>query len=181
MQPKTLGLAALAVASLLFAGCGGDDAAKTEEPEASASTSSTAPTLASLSADGPAVLYFAKKDCGSNGHAIPLVQKVYAAYEGKARMIAVVNTPDSDYKGWSQKFGVTMPNAADTDLSLTRKMGFAESQHLVLLDKDGNTEVIEGGYGRAALQKLNAALAKQAGVDPVEIDLSGAPDRDAYG
>lgn len=180
MTTKTLGLSALVLAGLLLAGCAGDEAAKTDQ-SSSASLSAPAPTLASLAADGPVALYFAKKDCGSNSRAVPLVQSVYQAYGGKARMLAVVNTPDAEYKGWSEQFGATMPNVDDTDLALTKKLCFAESQHLVLLDKDGNAEVIEGGFGREALMALNRALAKQAGVDPVEIDLSRAPNGDAYG
>lgn len=170
----------IAMTSLFLAGCSG----KTEEEVVNLPETTSAPasaTLASLAKDGPVALYFAKKSCGSNGQAIPLVESVYKAYGDKVRMFAVVNATDEEYPGWSKGFGMTMPNVADMDMSLVNTMGFKDSQHLVLLDKDGNPEVIEGGFGREALMALNAALAKQAGVEPAEIDLSAAPSGAAYG
>ena len=170
-----------ALAGLFMAGCTGTETVTTTEPEAQAKPAAATATFASLAKDGPVALYFAKRDCGSNGRAIPLVESVYKAYGSKVRMFAVVNATDEEYPGWSKGFGMSMPNVVDMDLSLVNTMGFKDSQHLVLVDKDGKAEEIEGGYGREALMALNKALAKQAGVEPVELDLSAAPSGATYG
>lgn len=165
--------------ALLVAGCGKDPS--TEASATPETQGRTVPTLASLAKDGPAFLYFAKKDCGSNSRAIPLVQSVYKPYEGKVKMLAVVNTSEEAYSAWSKRYGTTLELLPDEALELVREMGFRESQHLVVVEKGGQAREIPGGFSREALVALNNALAAEAGVPPAQLDLSDAPDGAAFG
>lgn len=176
---QTTMFAAIAAACLMALGCGKEEAGAT--PQAAGVKETAVASLASLAEDGPAFLYFAKKDCGSNSRAVALVQSVYQPYEGKVTMRAVVNTDDASYAEWSKRFGTTMELLSDEDLALVRELGFRESQHLVIVEKGGKVREIPGGYGREALEALNQALAEQAGVSAATLDLADAPDYAAYG
>ncbi|MFY9233991.1 MAG: redoxin domain-containing protein [Fimbriimonadaceae bacterium] len=167
----------LAVAAFIT-GCG-PAAGGGSEPTAS----SAAPEqrLAELAKEGPVFLYFAKATCGSNPRAAPLVQAVYKPYEGKVKMLAVVNTPDSAYDSWRQQYGLTMPGVADVDMSLVNHFGFEASQHIVKVEKGGKASEIEGGFGRPALEALNKELAAAAGMEAAPLALADAPASTTYG
>lgn len=169
--------------ALSLAGCGSKDAEPAAAGGAAETTTSTAPEqrLAELAKDGPVFLYFAKATCGSNPRAAPLVQSVYKPYEGKVKMLAVVDTPDSAYDSWRQQYGLTMPGVADVDMSLVKHFGFEASQHIVKVEKGGKAAEIEGGFGRPALDTLNKELAAAAGMEAASPDLADAPASTAYG
>lgn len=137
--------------------------------------------FADLAKDGPVFLYFAKSNCGSNPVAIPLVQSLYKPYSEKVKMFAVTTIPLTTYEEWAKQFGITMPGADDADHTLVNFFKFKQSQHIVMIEKGGKAREIPGGFGRPALDQLNKELSKASGLAMAQIDLSGAPNRVAYG
>lgn len=134
-----------------------------------------------LAENGPVFLYFAKSNCGSNPVAVPLVQSVYKPYSEKVKMFAVTTIPVTSYDSWAKQYGLTMPGADDADHTLVNFFKFERSQHIVMIEKGGKAHEIPGGFGRPALSTLNKELAKASGLPMAEVDLSGAPDRIAFG
>ena len=171
------------IIALLIAGCGTKEPTAPSEAPAGLvlKTADGDKALNELAKDGPVFLYFTKATCGSNPEAVPLVQSVFKPYEGKVKMYAVVNAPVSEYGSWKEQYGLTMPGAGDEDKALVRHFGFAESQHVVMVEKGGQAREIKGGFGRPALEELNRERSVAAMMKPADVDLTKAPPDAAYG
>lgn len=128
------------------------------------------PTLDEVAAKAPAVLYFVKKDCGSNPRAIPLVQKIYAANSGGGKFYVVMNADADTAAEWSKENGTTFPIIPDPDKKLIEKYGVVSSQTGVLVDASLSETKRFAGFGRAVLQELNQNLGGG------EVDLADAPE-----
>jgi thiol-disulfide isomerase/thioredoxin len=160
---------------MIVTGCNSGD----EVAVAPSATPGAVPAVATASLEqagesAPAVLYFVATDCGSNPEAIPLVQSIYKANEGKGKFFVVMNTDAEGAAKWSKENKTTFPIIPDPDKEVIGRYKIEFSQTGVMVDSGLNETKRFAGYGKAVLEDLNKSLAN--GGEAAKVDLSGAPD-----
>ncbi|MCW5943176.1 MAG: redoxin domain-containing protein [Fimbriimonadaceae bacterium] len=138
-------------------------------------------TLASLTKEGPAVLYFIKEDCPVNAEAVKYYNRMASAYKGKARLIGVINVDKVGYAGWAKRFKPTYPVLFDPSLKTIHGFKAKASPWAVEVGKDGKIAKVWPGYSANTLAQINARLAKAAGTTVAKVDLGGAPGGNTFG
>src|SRR4051812_43096743 len=99
MRTASIFWAVAAILTLGAVACAQTDSKPAKAPDFNAKGSDGKDySLKSLTEKGPVFLYFVKKDCGSNPIAVKLFNRVFKAYEGKARLVAVVNADSDGFK-----------------------------------------------------------------------------------
>lgn len=141
----------------------------------------TTVSLAELTKDGPAFVVFWKERCPHNPRAAALFNSIYKAYEGKAKMVGIVTAPQERLKDWVNQFSVAYPLLADADKKIIHDYAVVYSICTFQIGKDGTIEKVFPGYGSEAMSALNAAMAKAAGTEAKNVDLSAAPPRLTWG
>lgn len=138
-------------------------------------------SLAALAKDKPVFVVFWKERCPHNRNASTLFNNINKAYEGKAQMIGFVNASPENTKAWTERFGVNYPLLPDAEKSVIRSYQLRYSICAFEIGKDGKIAKVFPGYGAEAMNALNAAMAKAAGVDVAKPDLSLAPANLTWG
>jgi len=137
--------------------------------------------LKSLIKEKPVFLVYWKERCPHNPRATALFNSIAKAYEGKAQMVGVVWTTPEKLDGWGKQFSINHPLIADPDKSIIASYGLSRSIGTYQVGKEGKIVKLFPGYGAAELKDLNEAMAAAAGVNPAELDFSGAPNRITWG
>lgn len=146
-----------------------------------ASTDGKTYDLKSLTAKGPAFLYFIKDKCSANPRSLPLFNKVAGAYKGKVTLLGVVNGNKKigeDNIAWHD---LQYELLLDEKMDLIQAYGLEKANHLYLIGQDGKIQKAFHGFGKDALMAMSASMAEVAKVPVATLDLSGAPNRVAYG
>lgn len=137
--------------------------------------------LESLTKEGSAFVVFWKERCPHNPRASALFNSLAKAYDGKAKMIGVVTATTDGAAKWAEQFQLAYPLLSDSDRKLIRDYKLTYSITTFEIGKDGKVAAVFPGYGQDAMSALNAAMAKAAGKDKAEVDLSKAPARLTWG
>lgn len=138
-------------------------------------------TLASLTAKGPAFLYFIKDGCPVNAEAVVYMNRLADAYKGKATFVGVINADKSGYERWNKTYKSPMPVLLDPDLKIIRSYKASASPWVVEVTKDGTIGQVWKGYSSKSLGEIGTKLASAAGVKPAQVDLKGAPGSMTFG
>ena len=138
-------------------------------------------SLDNVSKKAPMIMVFWKNPCPHNPRAAPMVNSIVEAYKGKVNFVGVVNSDGDRAKSFQKEFGPNYPILNDGDKSIIKDYKMAFSIQFVVVDKDKKVETIIGGYSKDSMEKLNAAMAKAAGMDKASLDFSNAPSRTTYG
>lgn len=153
-----------------------------DAPEFSAkATDGKTYSLDNVSKKAPMIMVFWKNPCPHNPRAAPMINSIVEAYKGKVNFVGVVNSDGDRAKSFQKEFGPTYPILNDGDKSIIKDYYMAFSIQFVVVDKDKKVETIIGGYSKDSMEKLNAAMAKAAGMDEASLDFSKAPSRTTYG
>ena len=137
-------------------------------------------TLASLTKDGPIVLYFISSSCPTNAEAVKYYNRVGTAYGSKVRMVGVINEDAAGYKTWAKEFKPTYPVLYDKDMKIIRAYK-AEASPWAVSVANGEIAKTWDGYSTSYLTELNASVAKAGKVATKKIDLKGTPSDPAFG
>ena len=78
------------------------------------------------------------------------------------------------------EFEMSYPLLPDAERELIGAYEVARSACIFQIGTDGKIAKVFEGYGRDEITSLNEAMAEAAGVDVVEIDLAGAPQRQTW-
>ncbi len=138
-------------------------------------------SLDNVGKKAPMIMVFWKNPCPHNPRAAPMVNSIVDAYKGKVNFVGVVNSDGAGAKSFQKKFGPNYPFLNDGDKSIIKDYKMAFSIQFVVVDKDKKVETIIGGYSKESMDKLNAAMAKAAGMEKAKLDFSNAPSRTTYG
>jgi len=138
-------------------------------------------SLKSLTEKGPAFLYFVKDGCSANPFSVKYFNRLYNAYKGKVRFIAVMNSGKDAYASFVKDYGAPFPGLLDPDEKIIQAYSVHHSQTVVMVGKDGKVAKTFQGYGKDSLSQLNASLAGAAKSAVLKVDLAGAPSGTAYG
>jgi peroxiredoxin len=139
-------------------------------------------TLANLTESGKTlVLYFVKRDCGSNSFAVPLFTAVASPYlkSSKVSFVTVMNADKEGYEGWKKEFGAPFRGLLDPDYKVIKSYAVRSSQASMVI-KDGKIVTFWRGFSKSNLAELGGMLAEASGIK-FDADLSGAPARESYG
>jgi peroxiredoxin len=132
-------------------------------------------TLASITKDGPAFLYFIKEGCPVNHRAAPHMTKMFDAYKTKGNLVGVYDGSVAEAKSWAKTYGAKYLIVSDPDLKLIREYGVPYSPFLIEVGKDGKvTEVLEG-LSAKELGMVNVNYSKAIKAGMVSMDYKGAP------
>jgi peroxiredoxin len=129
----------------------------------------------------PMIIAFWKNPCPHNPRASKLINSVVAAYKGKVNFVGVVNSDGPKAAAFKQQFGPGYEFLNDGSKSIIKDYNIKPSLQFVVISPDKKVQAVIGGYGKDAMNELNAAMAKAAGVKAANVDLSGAPNRTTYG
>jgi peroxiredoxin len=140
----------------------------------------TSYSLMEMLADGPVFLVFWNDPCGHNPVAIPLMDAITDAYQGKARLLGVVVSSVEGAKVWQEDFQPRHPVVVDPPGKWVDAYEMVYSVVPVLVGADGRIADVFEGYGLQELQRLNEAMAAVAGVPAADVDLSEALDRHPF-
>jgi hypothetical protein len=137
-------------------------------------------SLTEMLAEGPVFLVFWNDPCGHNPVAIPLMDAITDAYQGKARLLGVVVSSVEGAKLWKEDFQPRHPVVVDPPGKWVDAYEMVYSVVPVKVGMDGRIEDVFHGYGLRELQRLNEAMAGVAGVPVADVDLSEALDRHPF-
>lgn len=150
--------------------------AKAKAPDFSAKgTDGKTHTLKSLTKDGPVAFYFVKIGCPVNQRAIPHFNAVTKAYQGKAKLIGVIDGNMETAKEWKSDNRSPMTLLADEDKKIIRAYKAGYSPWVVLVGKDGKVVKTLPGGSRDELTEVSKFLATSAKVTMAKLDFAGAP------
>lgn len=138
-------------------------------------------TLAGVEKQAPLVMVFWKNPCPHNPRASSLINSVVNAYKGKVNFVGVVNSGGDAAKAFNEQFGKDYVMLQDPNKTIIGGYKQPRSIVFVVVGKDKKIADVIGGYGQEAMAKLNATMAKAAGMDEAKLDFSGAPARTTYG
>lgn len=131
-------------------------------------------SLASLTAQGPFVLYFIKDGCPCSQDLEPLIQRLAARFE--VPFVGVINGDAEIAEAWIDTFNVQTPILLDPELQIIRAYGIERSAYVAVIDRDGRIAKLWPGYSAEMLQELNDLVAEKAGVEPEPFDPLYAPN-----
>jgi peroxiredoxin len=138
-------------------------------------------SLKSLTAEKPAFVVFWKNPCPHNPRAAALLNAINKAYDGKAQLIGIVNSPEDGTKKFVEQFSLNFPHLSDPDKATIKAYALRFSITIMEIGKDGKIAKVFPGYGKDAMTALNEAMAKAAGMSVADVDLSAAPGRATWG
>ena len=137
-------------------------------------------SLREMLAEGPVFLIFWNDPCGHNPAAIPLINSITNAYEGKARLLGVVVSSVEGAKVWQEDFQPHHPVIVDPPGKWIDAYEMVYSVVPMKVGTDGRIADVYDGYGQIELQRLNEAMAAVAGMPVADVDLSEAPERHPF-
>jgi peroxiredoxin len=131
--------------------------------------------------EGPVFVLFWKESCPHNRRAAPTFNALNDAYGDKVNFVGFVKTSLEGARGWAEQFGTNYPLLADSDGEAIKDYKVTYSICTFEIGTDGKIANVYEGYGAESMKSLNAAMAKAAGSDVADVDLSGSPARMTWG
>jgi len=134
-------------------------------------------SLHAMAAESPVFLIFWKDPCPHNPRAMPFINALTEAYEGKVQLLSVVKSSAEGTVAFNEQFQFGHPLLSDPEGEWLAAYEMVRSIVPVQVGADGKITDIFDGYGQAELQRLNEAMAAGLGVPVAEMDFAGAPER----
>lgn len=139
------------------------------------STDSKTYTVATITRNKPAILYFIKEGCPVNKKAAPFLAKIASQYGLGANIYGVYNGDVKRARDWAAKFKATFPILADPEYKIIDSYKAPYSPFMIIVGKDGKIASVIFGAGPKDLPIINQLAAKNAGKKLTAIDFKGAP------
>ncbi len=112
---------------------------------------------------GPVVLAFFKVTCPVCQYAMPFLERIYRAHQGKAQIVAVSQHPRKETQLFLREYGITMPVLLD----VPEHYPASNAYHLTnvptvfLIAPGGEIEVSSVGWDRKDIEKINRRVAEK--------------------
>jgi peroxiredoxin len=131
--------------------------------------------LGALLERGPVVLAFGKATCGTCELAFPYLERLFTSYPSDAwSALALLQDAAGPARRFAQRFGLTFPIATEVaPYPISQAYDPEATPTIFLIDSDGTIADAQGGFSKAGLNRLAAALAARIGAEPVEIAPAG--------
>ncbi len=130
----------------------------------------------------PLLLAFFKTSCPTCRLAWPYLQRLHAAYDGKAvHVVGVSQNEGDESRRFFEEFGrATFDLVLDAEPAFTASNGFGVESvpHLTLVSPSGLLEESFSGWSKAKMEALGARLAGLKGFPPVPVVPPGDLVRD---
>lgn len=133
-------------------------------------------SLATLTANGPAFIYFVLEGCPCSIEAEPHYERLSRQFGGAVNFLAVTNAAPDAAKKWKDEFAVPFPVVSQPKLELMNKYAVARSVYCLLIGKDGEIIRMWPGYSAAMLQEVNKEMAAATGQPVKPFDSKLAPE-----
>ncbi|HKQ80035.1 MAG TPA: TlpA disulfide reductase family protein [Blastocatellia bacterium] len=127
----------------------------------------------------PALLVFFETDCPTCRLAIPYLNRLAQALDGKAEIVGISQDGDDSTRELIVQAPVKFTVVMDRDLSVSREYDPQAVPTLFLIDADGKVTRTSVAFDKAGLNAIAAEMCAAIGVEPFELagGHDGAPDR----
>ena len=114
---------------------------------------------------GPVVAAFFKISCPVCQFTFPFLERLYETYgDRKAAFWGISQDDARDTRDFYSEFGVKFPALIDGDgYSVSNQYGLTNVPTVLLIGPDGKAIVSATGFDKAALEKINAEIARASG------------------
>lgn len=130
--------------------------------------------LATLWADGPALLAIGHSECATSRLALPYVERLRGRVAAPARVALVVQEDEAGACAFASALGLQAPPLREADpYPLAAALGLRTVPTLLLIEAGGRIARVVEGFERAAYEAVAAAL----GVAALFTESDGAPAR----
>jgi peroxiredoxin len=112
---------------------------------------------------GPVVLAFFKVTCPVCQYAMPFLERIYRAHQGKAQIVAVSQHPKKETQQFLREYGTTMPVLLDDPEHYPASNAYRLTNvpTVFLIAPGGDIEVSSVGWDRKDIEKINRRVAKE--------------------
>ena len=112
---------------------------------------------------GPVVFAFFKVTCPVCQYAMPFLERIYRAHQGKAQIVAVSQHPRKETQLFLREYGITMPVLLDDPEHYPASNAYRLTNvpTVFLIATGGEIEVSSVGWDRKDTEKINRLVAEQ--------------------
>jgi peroxiredoxin len=112
---------------------------------------------------GPVVLAFFKVTCPVCQYAMPFVERIHRAHQGKARILAVSQHPRKETRQFLGEYGITMPVLLDDPEHYPASNAYRLTNvpTVFLIARGGKIETSSVGWDRKDMEEINRRVAKE--------------------
>ena len=113
---------------------------------------------------GPVVLAFFKVSCPVCQYAMPFLERIYRAHQGKAQIVAVSQHPKKETQLFLREYDITMPVLLDDPEHYPASNAYhlTNVPTVFLIAPEGKIEVASVGWDRKDIEKINRRVAQEA-------------------
>jgi peroxiredoxin len=111
---------------------------------------------------GPVVLVFFKVTCPVCQYAMPFLDRLQQAHQGKAQIVAISQHPKKETQQFMREYGITMPVLLDDPdhYPASNAFGLTNVPTIFLIARDGGIEISSVGWSRKDVEAIHRALSK---------------------
>jgi len=111
---------------------------------------------------GPVVLAFFKVTCPVCQYAMPFVERIHRAHQGRAQVIAISQHPKQQTQMFLNEYGITMPVLLDDPDTYPASNAYRLTNvpTIFLIAPGGEIEVSSVGWDKKDLQEINRRVAE---------------------
>ena len=126
---------------------------------------------------GPVVLVFFKITCPVCQYALPFLERIYKAHQGKVTILGVSQNPKKDTAAFLKEYGITFPVLLDDTRSYpaSNAYGITNVPTVFLVAPSGTIEVSSVGWDKRDIEKINRRLAETRSLPPAPLFRPGEP------
>lgn len=112
---------------------------------------------------GPVVLAFFKVTCPVCQYAMPFLERIHRAHQGKAQIVAVSQHPKKETQLFLREYKITMPVLLDDPEHYPASNAYRLTNvpTVFLIAPGGEIEVSSVGWDRKDIEKINRRVAEQ--------------------
>jgi peroxiredoxin len=112
---------------------------------------------------GPVVLAFFKVTCPVCQYAMPFLERIHRAHQGKAQIVAVSQHPRKETQLFLREYGITMPVLLDDPEHYPASNAYRLTNvpTVFLIAPGGEIEVSSVGWDRKDIEKINRRVAQE--------------------
>ena len=127
---------------------------------------------------GPVVLAFFKVTCPVCQFAMPFVERLHRAHQGKARVIGISQHPKAETERFVHEYGITFPVLLDEQerFPASNAYGLTNVPTVFLVSPGGEIEVSSVGWSRKDLDEIHHRLAGAISPPPIFHGGEDVPD-----
>lgn len=133
-------------------------------------------TLAELSADRPAVLFFVERECPCCKGAKTFMDRIQEVYGDKVSVVGIINAEPELAKAWSNAVLPTFPILCDPEMKTIHDYKAERGVYTTLVAPGGKIVKAYPGYSQAMLKEIGGLIARMVDVEPREIEAKDAPE-----